>query len=256
VVRPFVTSILAITLLCACQSAPVTPRPVEPTSTQSPIIATLSIAETSISAIDIARLTWVYPGAGSVLTSPIAIAAQLPSEAKFLRVELHGTDGRLLARQVLPAGASQFEVSLDFEIPRAREEARLSLSIDDALGRTVELSSIGVTLASEGSSTIEPTQSISVLEITDPLQDTDLTGGRLTISGRAGIADDPVHIEVLTSTGRVLAADDTYPSEDTGTFGLELAYRLDGSEKVLVVASQTQGGVMFFLDSVEIRLLP
>lgn len=206
--------------------------------------------------MNIAHLTWLYPGAGSVLTSPILIAAQFPSEVTIIRVELHGSDGRLLARQVLPAGASQFEISMDFEIQLAQEEARLSLSIDDALGRTVELSSIAVTLASEGSSTIEPAQSISVIEITDPQPDAKVSGGRLTIAGRAGIADDPVHVEVLTSAGRVLAADDTYPSEDTGEFGIELAYRLNETETVLVVASQSQGGVMLFLDSVEIRLMP
>jgi hypothetical protein len=157
---------------------------------------------------------------------------------------------------VSPAGVSQIEINIHFEIPRPQEEARLSLSIDDARGRTVELSSIAVTLAGEGSSSIEPAQSISVLEITDPQQDIALSGGKLMVVGHAGIADDPVHIEVLTSAGRVLAADDTYPSENTGEFGIELAYRLAETERVLVVASQSQGGVMIFLDSVEIRLMP
>lgn len=191
-----------------------------------------------------------------MLASPISVSAQLPAESRLFRLGLFGRDGRLLGRQVLAAGPGEIETRLAFEIPTAEEEARLTISIDDDLGRTVELESIEVRLISAGSAMITPPSAANSLEVTNPVEGAKIKGGRLAVAGRVADFQTPIHIELVSQTGRVLAANDAFPNADTGEFSAELAYRVEENETVLVVASQSQGEVLMFLKSLEVLLLP
>ncbi|MEX1247851.1 MAG: hypothetical protein WEA61_05170 [Anaerolineales bacterium] len=225
-----------------------------PTATNS-----FSIAEMDKDATGIADIRFIQPGAGSSLVSPIHLIVKIPSDARMAGIDLRGRDGRLLARSLLaPDGSGQLELDIDFEISRPTEAARLLISIEDEFDRLRELASLEIKLLASGESTILPPDEQGEIIIEAPSVGDSVGGGAVLVSGNVrGLEARPLNVQLITRSGRVLASDDVYPRIDgsgSASFAIDMDYRIDGGEWVLVSVSQQLDGVTFFLESVEVWL--
>lgn len=255
---------LGVAVLTACAPAVVplptieaSPEIVRPTVSPS---ATLFIAETKITTINIADLLIDEPGPDSELVSPIHILAQVPAAGGVLRVELYGEDGRLLARQVMRTqGGSQLELELAFETGKPVEHARLALSLDDAFGRLQELTSIEIVLLAGGESGLAAAGPQNMLAIESPSAGDTVAGGTITVAGLVHQDEGSLNVQLISREGRVLKSIDLRPAGDEGeetTFSADLIYNLDEAAWVQVAVSWRQAGIITAFKSVEVWLVP
>lgn len=184
-----------------------------------------------------------------------------------MRIELFGSDGRLLARKILvydAAAHAELDASVDFEISRASETARLVMSTEDEYGRLQALNSVELVLLSAGEQVLNlPAASSQEISISSPTDNEQIAGGTLTVTGSANIpAGRPLTIQLITREGRVLAFNVVYPtfSEDQtlGTFEINLPYRVKETTWVQIAITESGGsipGPVHFV-SVEVQLAP
>jgi len=251
-------------LLIACTGVSINPSFPEIAAAQSSPTATLSqatnVANTDISAINFDSLRIIAPGEGSQLISPIHLQAQIPAETAVVRVELYGSDNRLMLRKLLrTADSGQLNLELAFEVPASSERGRLVLSLENDYGRLQELDSIQVELLTEGESLLAPGNTQERLALNSPQAEAAIQGGQLPVSGLVRAPYGPLNIQLITREGRVLTSDDVYPEStqgETGTFTTVLAYSLQNPEWVQVRVSLRVGGVTWAVKSVEVRLEP
>jgi hypothetical protein len=275
VLAPKCVAALCALLLAACiqdaaSASTLAPSPM-PTAT-IPIVEssspTVSIAKTNNQAIFVAEIGILSPGPDSRLISPIQLQAQLePGAGGKVRIELFGSDGRLLARKILvydAAAHAELDASVDFEISRASETARLVMSTEDEYGRLQALNSVELVLLSAGEQVLNlPAASSQEISISSPTDNEQIAGGTLTVTGSANIpAGRPLTIQLITREGRVLAFNVVYPtfSEDQtlGTFEINLPYRVKETTWVQIAITESGGsipGPVHFV-SVEVQLAP
>ena len=206
----------------------------------------------------------------SKIISPVEVSLRLTcGDGKVIRIELHGEDGRLLARDVrnydkVPWGAARIGMSLDFEISAAAELGRLVISAEDAFGRLIEVNSMSLILLSHGITELNPPSGLQQrIIIQDPLEKTLIQGDRLIISGRARPeTTQPLRVMLVAEDGRILgqrlAGVKILIPGDYGTFMAEVPYSVSEVTNALLTVFE-EGGTMSetsFLTSLKIVLAP
>lgn len=221
----------------------------------------------------------ISPQDGSRLISPIPVELLIDSTSgQVLRVELHGQDGRLRARQLLrtaslPPGVSVYPSSIDYEIPSTEEPARLVFHLVDEYGRPVAIESIDVTLSSQGSVDVirstKPQPAIVFLQpqaagaISEKNPDTGTPGSNLPVSGISRLdVNKPIKLQLITQDGRIIGQRVTGITEPFssgyGSFATQIPYQVSEPTPVRLIAFQDGDpfSEISFLSSILITLQP
>jgi hypothetical protein len=189
--------------------------------------------------------------------------------AKVARVELHGEDGRLLARfvktyQLIPWSMAKISMNLEFEISSVAEAGRLSIAVDDVFGRTMDATSIDLVLLSLGDPDINPPNPDKQnIVIQEPKPEMLIQGGKLIVSGKARLkTGKPPKVQIIDESGIVVGqriASFSVPSPGAyGTFFAEVPYTVEGFTPARIIVFE-DGGILSdytFLSSVEVQLTP
>ena len=160
----------------------------------------------------IPSISIITPGDGSVLTSPIHIAAELNHEASSLvRIALINDKNITIARKLLRIdkgedNAIRFETDLYFEIPIEATEALLTVSTLDDSHRIQSLRSVTLNINAEGQSTVQAQLSNEPwLVIDEPRPEETISGGQITVSGTIHpINDSPIRFDLVKPSGAVI----------------------------------------------------
>jgi hypothetical protein len=210
------------------------------------------------------------PGPGSKVTSPIQVETQLTTQGgKLLRIELRGEDDRLLSRivklpNVYPWSSAQLSLPLFFEISAPTESARLTVSIEDQHGRTMDLNSTGLILLSSGDPTLYPASSLEqALVIQQPTSNQRISGGIVPVHGVYHTDSLPsLRVELISQDGKILghrmAASSINPDGGSGQFKTGISYSIERRTpaRLVVYIDSENGGQIMHLSSVEIILDP
>jgi hypothetical protein len=243
-------------------TSPPTSRPLLPLATATATLA----APFPDAPVQIYRV-----GELSKVNSPLPVSLNLTSHVgKVVRIELHGEDGRLLARYLrtydtIPWEVARIGVDLDFGISAAAEAGRLVVSVEDSFGRLVDVNSLNLILISIGQSELNPPTALwQRLIIEEPEPSALILGGRLIISGRAlpNDPEQPLRVMLVGEDGRVLGqrlAGVQYEKEgDYGTYVAEVPYTVEGLTPALLVIYEEGGLVsdIAHLSSTQVILAP
>jgi hypothetical protein len=179
------------------------------------LLALVLLSHRAGAAVDAPGIAWLSPGDGSRVVSPIPISAEiLPEPGGLVRVELLDGQGQAIARQLLRVDTNgvgmpqTFTTQLPFEIRGEEEAALLTLTLLDAFYRPLALRSAQITLGAGGEALIEPApQQAPWVTLTQPQPMTSVSGGALMVSGTVRpLTDNPIFLELLDETGRVIGA--------------------------------------------------
>jgi hypothetical protein len=228
-------------------TAPPTPMPLLPLATATATLA----APFPDAPVQIYRV-----GELSKVNSPLPVSLNLTSHVgKVVRVELHGEDGRLLARYLrtydtIPWEVAKIGIDLDFGISAAAEAGRLVVSVEDSFGRLVDVNSLNLILISIGQSELNPPTALwQRLIIEEPAPNALIQGGKLIISGRAlpNDPEQPLRVMLVGEDGRVLgqrlAGVQYEKAGDYGAYVAEVPYTVDGLTPALLVIYE-EGGLV------------
>jgi hypothetical protein len=187
----------------------------------------------------------------------------------LLRIELRGDDGRLLSRivklpNVYPWSSAQLSLPLFFEISSPSENGRLTVSIDDQYGRTMDLNSTGLTMVSSGDPTLIPASSLAqALVIRQPAAGERISGGIVPVEGIfQGDVRLPIRAELISQDGKILghrmAAASMHPDGLSGQFNTGISYSVvtKTPARLVVYIDSENGGQILHLSSIEITLEP
>lgn len=214
------------------------------------------------------RIYWI--GENSKVTSPILVIAKLNMHtAKYARVELHGEDGRLLARYVktfqqIPWSMAKISMNLEFEISTVAEAGRLTITVEDEFGRTMDATSIDLVLLSIGDPDINPPNPDKQnIVIQEPKPEMLIQSGKVIVSGIARLKEgNPPKVQIIDESGKIVGqriASFSVPTPGAyGTFFAEVPYRVEGFTPARIIVFQ-DGGILSpftFLSSVEVQLTP
>lgn len=217
-----------------------------------------------------APVTFLTPGEGSAVTSPIELAASITlEEVSQVRAALVDRNGQEISRQRLNINRADrisyepFETQLSFEIPGDSSNALLTLTTLDGAHRPTATRSIILTLKSEGEPDLQNnvTQE-SWLTISRPEPHTHIQDEPLMITGNViPVTDQPIFFELVTGAGRLLghvqlAVEN--PGENL-SFDVSINYgAIPSQTDVLLIIRQTMlpFGVNAVLDSLPLTLLP
>jgi hypothetical protein len=152
------------------------------------------------------------PGPLSKLVSPLVAQGSFsPGEDGNLYVELYGSDGSLVARQVInfqgmTFAKAYFNTSIPFDVKAAGEFARLVVSTRDKNQRTSAQVSVDVILLQMGSNIFNPP---AVVEqpyiIQSPKPDDQIRGGVARIYGVfRPVNNNPLQIQITLPDGTIL----------------------------------------------------
>ncbi len=229
-------------------SATTTPGPIPTTPTVSPTPFPITFeAPTPEPGPPEAVIQILSPGPLSRVVSPFNVRAFVPPGAGGrIQVDLNGEDGRLLLRNVLQYSASPGRkvlllTEIDFEIAAVAETGRLTISVDDAAGRTTDLASVDLILLSSGISDLNPPGDLlAPLVIEEPPAETRIEGGQLVVTGLARPASDqPLKVELIDGRnviiGERLVAVAEGPAGEHRPFATELTYRVEETTRALLV---------------------
>jgi hypothetical protein len=210
------------------------------------------------------------PGERSKITPPIQIEVQLSSNTgRSLRIELRGAGGRLLARQVkipttIPWSSAKISVKLFYEIRTPTEAGRLTISVDDQHGRTMDLNSVNIHLLSTGAAELLPSSALKqVIIIQDPAPSKVIKDGTVLVSGLARTdLRHPLKVELISEDGKILgqrlATNPQSTSEDFGVFTAEVPYSVTEPTptRLIIFEDEENRDEITHLSSVEIILKP
>jgi hypothetical protein len=240
--------------------------------TQTAVILALTPSSTAtpFPPVPEARVQIYRLGELSLVTSPIQVTARLTSQfGKVVRVELHGEDGRLLARQVkvfntLPWHVASISVELDYEISAAAEVGRLIISAEDVYGRIIDLNSVNLVLLSTGVTELNPASALlESIFIQEPINKALIQGGLAYVSGLARPNGSlPLRIALITEDGKTvgqrLAAVKIPIPGGYGTFAAEVPYTVTSITPALLVVYEEGQPIseMTHLSSLEVILSP
>jgi hypothetical protein len=217
-----------------------------------------------------ARVQIFRLGELSKVVSPLVATARLTSRwGKVVRFDLHGEDGRLLARQLrvyndLPWHVATLTMSLDFEISVAAELGRLVVSVEDAFGRMMDVNSVNVLLMSSGTTEYNPPGALyEAIVIQDPQPKALIVGGVAYVSGIAKpFEEQPLKVVLIAEDGRVLGqrlAGVQIPIPGGyGVFFADVAYSVTEMTPALLVVFESGGLLSEYahLTSIEVVLAP
>jgi len=172
-----------------------------------------------------------------------------------------------MARKIVvydEAAQGELDVSIDFEISRAKEAGRIAISTEDEFSRLQALNSVDVVLLSNGIQVINPAADQKEgIAIGSPKEGDAIVGGTVIVTGKADIpAGRPLNIQLITREGRVLAFNEVYltfgEGQTSGTFEIRLPYRV--KEATWAQIAITESGVSIpgpiHFASVEVQLAP
>jgi hypothetical protein len=256
---PTIDPVVLSTALAATARAGLPTSPVTPTFTPGPPFPQAPI--------QIYRL-----GEQSLVISPIEVNTFVTApDARVARIELHGEDGRLLARYLRKSHGNESDplvrmgISLDFEITAAAEAGRLVVSLEDAQGRLIDVNSVNLTLLSMGANQITPATALwQRLIIEEPQPRALIVGGKLFVSGRALPNDPslPLRIQLIDDDGHILAqrlagVQEILPG-DYGRYTAQLDYTVTQLTPALLVVFEEGGQLseIAHLSSVPVILAP
>ena len=271
-------------LLIACTGVSINPSFPEIAAAQSSPTATLSqatnVANTDISAINFDSLRIIAPGEGSRLISPIHLQAQIPAETAVVRVELYGSDNRLMLRKLLrTADSGQLNLELVFEVPASSERGRLVLSlfILAAVSAVAPLLiactgvSINTSFPEIAAAQSSPTATLS--QATN-IADTDISAInfdslRIIAPGEGSRLISPIHLQAQIPAETDIVRVELYGNDnrlmlrkllrtaDSGQLNLELAFEVPASSERgrLVLSLEDDYGRLQELDSIQVELL-
>jgi len=224
-----------------------------PTFTRRP---TRTPTITPTPAVPLDYLYIVRPGPRSKVTSPINLEAfVIPGANSTVRLELLGEDGRALVREVLRYSQMnvgmrfQINPSIDFEIPGVSEAARLQVSVADAKGRPIALTSVDLILLSIGEPELNPSGDLlTPFFIQQPRENQVIEGGTLSISGKIRpMNDQPVIFELITDQGQTAASKqvtiEQLPNGEYTLFQLEIPYTLANQTGARLIVRQPGGRI-------------
>ncbi len=234
------------------------------------VSAPFGATDTPAPPIPDARIQIYQLGELSKVISPINVSLRLTcGDGKVVRIELHGEDGRLLARDVrqyerVPWDAARIGMNLDFEINAAAELGRLVISAEDSFGRLIEVNSMNLILLSHGLTELNPPSGLQQrIIIQDPQEKTLVQGGKLIISGRARPeTSQPLRVMLVAEDGRILgqrlAGVTVIVPGDYGTFLAEVPYTITDVTPALLTVFEEGGTVseVSFLTSLKVILAP
>ncbi len=235
-------------------TVPATPSmtspPPSPSPTPFPITLEPEESPTPETVLPSSAIQILAPGPLSKAVSPINAHLFLePGSGGRVRVELFGEDGRLLFRQLLvypalPGRRVNLFPEIDFEIAAVAEAARLSVSIDDRWGRTVQLASVDLVLLSSGQADINPPGDLlAPIILEEPLPDAVIEGGEVLVVGLARPnGEQPLVIELVTREGKILgsrlaAIAEGDPAEHR-PFAVSVPYQVESATRALLVARE------------------
>jgi hypothetical protein len=210
------------------------------------------------------------PGERSKVTTPIQIEAQLSSNGgRLLRIELRGAGGRLLARQVktpttIPWSSAKISVKLSYEIRTPAEAGRLTISVDDQHGRTMDLNSVNILLLPTGAAELLPSSALKqVIIIQEPAPGKVIKDGTVLVSGLARTdLRHPLKVELISEDGKILgqrlATTPQSTSESYGVFAAEVPYLVPGltPARLIIFEDEENRDEITYLSSVGIVLKP
>lgn len=228
--------------------------------------STLFIAKNIDNTISVAEIKFITPGPNSQLLSPIRLHALLqPGDKGHVRIELFGSNARLLARQILVFETTpEMDAEIDFETSHQKETARLVVSTQDEFGRLQALNSIDLVLLSEGNEVINPpADPPEEILISSPQQGEVLYGGIIKIAGTANIEPGrPLDIKLIDREGRVLTFGEVYPKfekgETWGTFEIAFTYTVKESTWAQIAITENGVGILgpMHFTAIEVQLAP
>jgi hypothetical protein len=151
------------------------------------------------------------PGPGSQVASPFTAAIEyLSHNAERVWIELHGSDGRLLARQVLQTeqkGVTQQLVQeIPFDIRTPSEVVLLVASLKDRQGRALATTSTELQLNASGQAVLQEPWPNPGLQLQSPGPGEEIQGGSLTVSGLVHRpVNEPLRVQLIGQDGSLIA---------------------------------------------------
>jgi len=152
----------------------------------------------------------------------------------------------LLARQVkiptiIPWSSAKISIKLSYEIRTPAEAGRLTISVDDQHGRTMDLNSVNIILLPTGTAELSPSSALKqVIIIQDPAPGKVIKDGTVLVSGLARTdLRHPLKVELISEDGKVLgqrlATNPQSMSELYGEFTAEVPYSVTGPTPALLI---------------------
>ena len=186
-----------------------------------------------------------------------------------MRIELRGAGGRLIARQVkipatIPWSSEKISVKLSYEIRTTAEAGRLTISVDDQHGRTMDLNSVNILLLPTGAAELIPSSALKqAIIIQDPAPGKVIKDGTVLVSGLARTdLRHPLKVELISEDGKILgqrlATNPQSTTELYGEFTAEVPYSVTGSTpaRLIIFEDEENRDEITHLSSVEIVLKP
>ena len=175
----------------------------------------------------------------------------------------------MLARQVkipttIPWSSANISVKLSYEIRTPAEAGRLTISVDDQHGRTMDLNSVNILLLSTGAAELLPSSDLKqVIIILDPAPGKVIRNGTVHVSGLARTdLRHPLKVELISEDGKILgqrlATNPQSTSEEYGVFTAEVPYWVPGPTpaRLIIFEDENNRDEITHLSSVEIVLKP
>jgi len=175
----------------------------------------------------------------------------------------------LLARQVkiptvMPGSSAKISVKLFYEIRTPAEAGRLTISVDDQHGRTMDLISVNIILLSTGAAELKPSSALKqVIIIQDPAPGKVIKDGTVLVSGLARTdLRHPLKVELISEDGKILgqrlATNPKSKSDLYGVITAEVPYSVTGSTpaRLIIFEDEENRDEITHLSSVEIILKP
>lgn len=185
------------------------------------------------------------------MLSPLRIEASvMPGEDGLVLLELTGEDGRVIVQQRLNYSQYLFRSiaiapQVEFSIPGVAETARLSLSINDRLGRRMALASMELVLLSIGSNDFLPaSEQIAPYLLYQPYRDQIVTGGNLLVRGAARpLNTSPLLFDILDEENKAISTGSLRVAMPSGNathtpFEITLPYSVTKTLKARLVVRQ------------------
>jgi len=215
-------------------------------------------------------MQFLSPGEGSLVTSPIHLAAEITSNpVSMVRTVLVDRGGITLARQLLRVSQDvggdpfQFTTLIPFDIPETSVEALLTVTAIDADYRPIVTRSVTVMLQSGGEPELQAQQpEVNWLDLTEPEPLQAFSGGEIHMKGTVTpLTQEPVVIELITSEGRVVGSTQLPVAQPGQLFEVDLTLpysRVKTSTNTRLIVRQAADPYQTdaILDSLLITLLP
>jgi len=217
------------------------------------ITLTPTITPTPTPPFDYLRIS--RPGLLSKVTSPFRMEAYvIPGSDGMVYLDLIGEDSRPITQEALDYRnyAMQgiwFTHKVAFSIPGVVETARLSLSVNDRVGRKISITSVDLILLSLGRDEVTPPNVI--LEpylIRYPRPDQTIQGGVVLVDGLARpVNDNPLIFELIDEQRNILGSAQMQIPPPTGDlshtpFSITIPYTVSGHTPVRLTLRQESAG--------------